>query len=89
MGVAPRAGCSAGVLAVAGLTPSCTLPSFHPALSPSSSDCTEEEVAKARRTPGVKVLELPGFLELLRFGVVMGVDDGCEPTREEVRRGIE
>jgi hypothetical protein len=46
-------------------------------------------VAKARRTPGVKVLELPGFLELLRFGVVMGVDDGCEPTREEVRRGIE
>eukprot|EP00983_Pelagomonas_calceolata_P014187 453001-Pelagomonas_calceolata.AAC.3 len=26
---------------------------------------------------------LPQFSELLRFGLVMNVDDGCEPTEEE------
>ncbi len=42
-----------------------------------------------RRTEGVTVIDLPGFLELLRFGLVMdGVTDGCEPTAEEVQQGV-
>ncbi|GAB4817350.1 hypothetical protein N2152v2_004396 [Parachlorella kessleri] len=38
--------------------------------------------------PGVRPLGLPQFCELLRWGVVMGVDDGCEPTAEEVEQGV-
>lgn len=33
-------------------------------------------------------LRLQQFCELLRFGIVMGVDDGCEPTPEEVLAGV-
>ncbi len=29
-----------------------------------------------------------GFRELLAFGLAMGVDDGCEPTAEEVAAGV-
>lgn len=25
----------------------------------------------------------PQFIELLRFGIIMNVDDGCEPEEEE------
>ncbi|KAG2493125.1 hypothetical protein HYH03_008552 [Edaphochlamys debaryana] len=50
---------------------------------------TPEERAVAAREPGVQVLSLPAFRELLRFGLVMGVDDGCEPTEEEVEAGVE
>jgi hypothetical protein len=28
------------------------------------------------------------FLELLKWGMLMGVDDGCEPTPEEVAAGV-
>eukprot|EP00210_Caulerpa_lentillifera_P006114 g5841.t1 len=34
---------------------------------------------------GAKTLELKEFVELMKWGVVMGVDDGCEPTPEEVQ----
>ena len=98
--------------------------------------CTDEERAAAARLPGVRLLTLPQFCELLRWGVVMGVscawvralgggvgsirrrlagwlgcvgspectpqpgfpagalpslsqvDDGCEPTEDEVEAGV-
>jgi hypothetical protein len=36
--------------------------------------------ARARIVP----LRLPEFHELLKWGVLMGVDDGCEPEVEEL-----
>jgi len=39
--------------------------------------------------PGVKRLQLDQFLELLKWGIVMGVDDGCAPTAEEVAAEVE
>eukprot|EP00887_Chlorella_sp_A99_P004237 scaffold15.g4237.t1 len=48
--------------------------------------CTPEELAAP--LPGVRQLRLPEFCELLRFGLLMGVDDGCEPTTEEVLAGL-
>ena len=42
----------------------------------------------AAGTPGIKVLSRPAFLELLKWGILMGVDDGCEPTVEEVAAGV-
>ena len=48
--------------------------------------CTPEDLAA--QPPGVRRLRLPEFCELLRWGVVMGVDDGCEPTEEEVLAGV-
>ena len=50
--------------------------------------CTDGERASAAELPGVRPLALPQFLELLRWGVVMGVDDGCEPTAEEAAAGV-
>ncbi|GBF99414.1 hypothetical protein Rsub_12246 [Raphidocelis subcapitata] len=50
--------------------------------------CTEEEKAEAAALPGVRRLALRDFLELLKWGLVAGVDDGCEPTEEEVRGGV-
>jgi hypothetical protein len=50
--------------------------------------CTEQEKLAARAMRGVTVLELPQFRELLKWGIVMGVDDGCEPTPEEVAAGV-
>lgn len=50
--------------------------------------CTDDERALAAALPGVRPLTLPQFRELLRWGVVMGVDDGCEPTAEEAAAGI-
>lgn len=45
---------------------------------------TAEERAAAAALPGVRLLSRPQFCELLKWGVVMEVDDGCEPTPEEV-----
>lgn len=39
--------------------------------------CTASEVEAARLTPGVKVLQLPDFVELLKFGLVMQVGRAC------------
>ncbi|CAG9460501.1 unnamed protein product [Pedinophyceae sp. YPF-701] len=50
--------------------------------------CTEGERELARASPRIKVLDLEAFAELLKWGVVMGVDDGCEPTPEEVIKGV-
>ena len=36
----------------------------------------------------MQVLDLAGFVELLRFGLVMTVHDGCEPTRQEIEEGV-
>lgn len=38
--------------------------------------------------PGVRPLGLKQMCELLRWGIVSGVDDGCEPTPEEVLAGV-
>lgn len=49
---------------------------------------TAAERKQAKATPGIRLLSRPQFLELLKWGVVMGVDDGCEPTAEEVAAGV-
>lgn len=48
----------------------------------------EERAAAAKELPGVRVITLPQFCELLRFGIVMGVDDGCQDTPEEALAGV-
>ena len=47
-----------------------------------------EEKKAALDDSSVTCLTLEAFTELLRWGLVMGVDDGCEPSREEVARGV-
>jgi hypothetical protein len=49
---------------------------------------TAAERKQAKATPGIRLLSRLQFLELLKWGVVMGVDDGCEPTPEEVAAGV-
>ncbi|KAH7624073.1 hypothetical protein NADE_008885 [Nannochloris sp. 'desiccata'] len=49
---------------------------------------TEEERAAAAKLPGVRVITLPQFCELLRFGIIMEVDDGCQDTDEEALDAI-
>jgi hypothetical protein len=49
---------------------------------------TEEERAAAAALPGVRVITLPQFCELLRFGIIMEVDDGCQDTDEEALNAI-
>jgi hypothetical protein len=51
--------------------------------------CTPDEVESARGVQGVTVLGLKHFTELLRWGLVAGVGDGCEPTDEEVAAGVD
>ena len=45
--------------------------------------CTDEEKSVAAKDLGVRVLDLDEFLELLRFGIIMKVNDGCQDTDEE------
>jgi len=47
-----------------------------------------QEKKAALDDSSVTCLTLEAFTELLRWGLVMGVDDGCEPSREEVARGV-
>lgn len=49
---------------------------------------TAAERAAAKATPGIRVLSKPAFIELLKWGILMGVDDGCEPTADEVAAGV-
>eukprot|EP00879_Flechtneria_rotunda_P030245 GHRR01032853.1.p1 GENE.GHRR01032853.1~~GHRR01032853.1.p1 ORF type:complete len:143 (+),score=45.70 GHRR01032853.1:360-788(+) len=49
---------------------------------------TAAERKAAKSAPGIKLLTRSSFIELLKWGVVMGVDDGCEPTPEEVAAGV-
>ncbi|KAF5831205.1 hypothetical protein DUNSADRAFT_13463 [Dunaliella salina] len=44
---------------------------------------TQAEREEAANMKNIRVIGLPAFSELLRFGLVMNVDDGCEPTEEE------
>eukprot|EP00873_Tetraselmis_striata_P033143 jgi/Tetstr1/453407/TSEL_040389.t1 len=44
---------------------------------------TEDERAEARAA-GIRVLSLEECCELLKWGVLMGVDDGCEPEAHEI-----
>uniref|UniRef100_A0A7S1X9G1 Uncharacterized protein n=1 Tax=Tetraselmis chuii TaxID=63592 RepID=A0A7S1X9G1_9CHLO len=46
---------------------------------------TEEE-RQAARANGITVLSLEQCCELIKWGVVMGVDDGCEPEADEITR---
>lgn len=50
--------------------------------------CTEEEKEKARGMEQVRVLELDEFLELIRFGIIMKVNDGCQDTEEETINNV-
>lgn len=50
---------------------------------------TAAELAEAKRLSRIKVLQLKQLQELLKWGMVMGVDDGCEPTAEEVAAQFE
>jgi len=50
--------------------------------------CTDEERSRAATTPGIVLLQRPQFFELMKWGVLMGVDDGCEPTPQEVVEGV-
>eukprot|EP00775_Hariotina_reticulata_P003709 gene3709-3972_t len=49
---------------------------------------TAAERQAARGMTGIRVLSRPAFIELLKWGIVMGVDDGCEPTAEEVAAAL-
>lgn len=44
---------------------------------------TEEERVEACQLPGVKLLSREQFCELLRFQLLMGVNDGCQDTERE------
>eukprot|EP00890_Picochlorum_soloecismus_P005747 jgi/Picsp_1/6173/NSC_03527-R1_hypothetical protein CHLNCDRAFT_22194 [Chlorella variabilis] len=44
--------------------------------------CTREEQQQAVEM-GIRVLSLDEFCELLRFGIIMQVNDGCQETEEE------
>lgn len=50
--------------------------------------CTEEDKKEAAAAPGVRVITLPQFCELLKFGIIMGVDDGCQDTEEEALAAV-
>lgn len=50
---------------------------------------TAAERAAAKAAPGIHVLSRAAFIELLKWGILMGVDDGCEPTPEEVAAGVQ
>ncbi|KAI8467749.1 MAG: hypothetical protein J3K34DRAFT_429434 [Monoraphidium minutum] len=50
--------------------------------------CTPAELEEVEGLEGVRRLGLADFLELLKWGIVMGVHDGCEPTAEEVAQGV-
>lgn len=50
--------------------------------------CTTEEIDRAKGMPGVRVISLEDFCELLRFGIVMNVHDGCQDTEEEARNAV-
>lgn len=50
---------------------------------------TAAERAAAKAAPGIRVLSRAAFIELLKWGILMGVDDGCEPTPEEVAAGVQ
>jgi len=46
---------------------------------------TDAERAEAEAS-GIRVLSLESFVEFLTWGVIMGVDDGCEPEPDEITR---
>lgn len=48
----------------------------------------DDERRNRAKESGAKVLDLKDFVELMKWGVVMGVDDGCEPTPEEVQEQV-
>jgi phosphoglycolate phosphatase-like HAD superfamily hydrolase len=50
--------------------------------------CTNEEIEEAEAEKGVRVIDLDGLNELLRFGIVMKVNDGCQDTEEEARANV-
>lgn len=47
---------------------------------------TEREMAQ--NVKGIQVVDLQSFCELLKWGIVMKVDDGCQDTEEEAQRGV-
>ncbi|KAK9914914.1 hypothetical protein WJX75_002260 [Coccomyxa subellipsoidea] len=49
---------------------------------------TEEERQEASYLPGIKVMTLAQCGELLKWGIIMEVDDGCEPSQAEVIAGV-
>jgi len=49
---------------------------------------TPEERQAAAKLPGVRVISLQQFCELLKFGIIMGVNDGCQDTEEEALAAV-
>lgn len=49
---------------------------------------TDEDKGAIAGQSRVKSISLAQFRELLKWGVVMGVDDGCEPEPHEVQQMI-
>ena len=50
---------------------------------------TEEHKSQVAETaPLIRTINLKQFEELLKWGMLSGVDDGCEPEEEEKRAAI-
>eukprot|EP00884_Botryococcus_braunii_P013540 jgi/Botrbrau1/22187/Bobra.168_1s0019.1 len=49
---------------------------------------TPEEKEEASKSKRVRNLGLNQFTELLKWGILMGVDDGCEPEMHEILAGV-
>ena len=47
------------------------------------SGASEKDCTRAKAAQGVAVISLDQFCELLTWGLLQGVDDGCEPEAEE------
>eukprot|EP01026_Neomeris_dumetosa_P011087 TRINITY_DN14042_c2_g2_i2.p1 TRINITY_DN14042_c2_g2~~TRINITY_DN14042_c2_g2_i2.p1 ORF type:complete len:340 (+),score=44.47 TRINITY_DN14042_c2_g2_i2:344-1363(+) len=52
------------------------------------SPLDKQRVEQGLSDKGIVSLSLTNFLELLKWGILMGVDDGCEPTKQEVEAGV-
>eukprot|EP00798_Chlamydomonas_sp_ICE-L_P015748 gene15748-21870_t len=50
--------------------------------------CNDEERARAKAYDRVRQVSASQLAELIKFGLIMGVDDGCEPSAEEVAAGV-
>ena len=68
--------------ATASTTTSTTASTTASSVHPSSTS------AKGRAGGEVRVLSRASLVEWLTWGLMMGVDDGCEPTMEEIIDGV-
>lgn len=50
--------------------------------------CTPEELDEVGMLDGIRPITLPNFIELLKWGLIAHVDDGCEPEEYEKRQAL-